>query len=98
MRDSTNDRLFLESMRLNPPVFAMLRRANQNYVIPGTNMRVDKNTSVIVSNYVFHKDPQYFPDPEKFDPERFTKENIASRHPMTFFPYGDGPRNCIGYK
>lgn len=73
-----------------------MRKASEDYVIPDTNMKIDKGTQVIISNYVFHKDPQYFPDPENFDPERFTKENIAARHPMTFLPYGEGPRICIG--
>lgn len=41
-------------------------------------------------------DPEYYPDPEKFNPENFRPENKAKRHSMTFLPFGDGPRNCVG--
>lgn len=76
----------------------MIRKASDDYVIPGTDIRIDKGTQVLMSSYVFHKDPNFFPDPERFDPDRFTRENKASRNPMTFLAFGGGPRNCIGYK
>lgn len=52
----------------------------------------------IVYNMVnaLHMDPQYFPDPETFDPERFSDENKNNIQPFTFVPFGSGPRNCIG--
>src|SRR5690349_18804336 len=61
-------------------------------------MKIDKGTSVLVLNYLFHRDPEIYPDPLRFDPERFTKENISARHPSAFLGYGDGPRCCIGIK
>lgn len=85
-------------MRINPPIFILLRKATEDYIIRDTNMKIDKGTQVIISNYGFHMDPQYFPEPERFDPERFSKRNIATRHPFAFLPYGEGPRICIGIR
>jgi len=51
---------------------------------------------VIIPIYGFHHDPNYYPDPMKFNPERFTEENKRTRHSYTYLPFGEGPRNCIG--
>lgn len=87
---------FSETMRLFPPAPFLMRKAAESYVIPNTKMKIDKGTSVFIPAFSFHKDPQYFPDPDKFDPERFNKENSEARHPFAFLPFGEGPRICIG--
>lgn len=48
--------------------------------------------------YGLHHDPNIYPDPDRFDPERFNEENTRNRHHYTFLPFGEGPRNCIGLR
>lgn len=52
-------------------------------------MKIDKGTQVIIPNHALQLDPQHFPDPEKFDPERFSKGNIEARHQFVFLPFGE---------
>ncbi|MDQ6885661.1 MAG: cytochrome P450 [Gemmatimonadota bacterium] len=83
-----------ESMRLYPPAWALTYRALDDqpmggYVIP-------RNSVVIMSQYLVHRDPRFYDDPERFDPERWTPEAQARRPRFAYFPFGGGPRQCIG--
>jgi cytochrome P450 len=83
-----------ESMRLYPPAWILGRRALEDYEVGGH--LIPRDSLVILSPYVMHRDPRFFPDPERFDPERWTPESKASRPQFSYFPFGGGPRRCIG--
>lgn len=61
-----------------------------------TDFCIPKGTSVAIPVFGLHRDSNIYPNPEKFDPERFSEENIKTRHPYVYLPFGEGPRICIG--
>jgi cytochrome P450 len=83
-----------ESMRLYPPVWLMSRVCQGEDAIDG--YRIPPGTLVIVSPYVLHRHPRYWPEPKTFDPERFHPERAPARPPYAYFPFSGGPRLCIG--
>jgi cytochrome P450 len=83
-----------ESMRLYPPAYAIGRRALEPYPVAG--LTIPRGALVIVSPLVTHRDARWFPDPERFDPERWTPEAVAKRPKFSYFPFGGGTRLCIG--
>nr|UXX33470.1 cytochrome P450 6a13-like protein [Holotrichia oblita] len=87
-----------ETMRKYPLGGFLPRTCTENYKIPGTNTVIDKGTQVFISVLGLHRDPEFYPDPDKFDPERFSNENKGKIVPGTFLPFGDGPRICIGLR
>jgi len=68
----------------------------ETYKDPNSDLVLEKGTPIYISMLGLHYDPEYFPDPEKFDPERFTEENKRNRPSCIYLPFGDGPRTCIG--
>lgn len=83
-------------MRKYPPAPVFLRKCTKKYNIPDTNVFIEEGMSVLIPAYGLHRDPEYFPEPEIFDPERFNDENKSKIWDYTYIPFGDGPRNCIG--
>jgi cytochrome P450 len=83
-----------ESMRLYPPAWAMGRYARNDFQLG--EYRLPARTTVLISQFVTHRDPRYFPDPLRFDPQRFTAEAKSKRAKFTYFPFGAGVRQCIG--
>jgi cytochrome P450 len=83
-----------ESMRLYPPAWFLGRRSLRPYEIGG--FTIPRGSLVVLSQYVMHRDPRYYPDPERFDPQRWTPEARASRPKFAYFPFGAGVRQCIG--
>lgn len=63
---------------------------------PGKEMIIEPGTKVVIPVYSLHYDEKYFPNPEKFDPERFSENNIDFIQKFTYLPFGSGPRMCLG--
>jgi cytochrome P450 len=83
-----------ESMRLCPPAWGIGRRALEDH--PVGDYVIPAGALVSVSPYVTHRDPRWYPDPERFEPERFAPESRAARPKFSYFPFGGGARTCIG--
>jgi cytochrome P450 len=88
------EQVFAESMRLYPPAWAMGRMSTKPVQLGP--YRIPPGAHFFFSQYMIGRTPQYFPDPLRFDPDRFTPENKAARHKFTYFPFGAGSRQCIG--
>ncbi|XP_070556772.1 cytochrome P450 3A8-like [Ptychodera flava] len=90
------DMVVCETLRMFPPAIRFDRECNEDVTIEGVH--IPKGIFVAVSVYVIHRNPKIYPEPEKFIPERFTKEEKEKRHPYAWLPFGAGPRNCIGMR
>lgn len=87
-------RVIQEAMRLYPPVWMTARSPNVDATLGGYH--IPKGSLVLTSPYVTHRHPDHWEDPEGFDPDRFLDENSKGRHRFAYFPFGGGPRICIG--
>ena len=85
---------FCEGLRLFPPAWAVSRFSPHPLEFEGYSFAA--NTTYFLPQYAMHRHPRYWPNPEQFIPERFTKEEIATRPKYAYFPFGGGPRVCIG--
>ncbi|KAK7466673.1 hypothetical protein BaRGS_00037240 [Batillaria attramentaria] len=85
-----------ETMRLYPSLFVLDRQIAEDMEFGGYHIK--KGWRIAIPAFTIHRDPAIWPDPLKFDPERFTPEARATRHPYAFMPFGLGPRNCIGMR
>jgi cytochrome P450 len=83
-----------ETLRLYPPAWVLLRQASETVEIDGT--RVAAGDVIWLSQWVMHRMPEYFPDPETFMPERFDPQHGMKHPQFAFFPFGGGPRLCLG--
>jgi len=86
--------VFKEALRLYPPAYAFSRRALRDVEIDG--YQVPKGSVVLLAPYTLHRREEYFPEPEQFDPGRFTPEREKQLPRYAFMPFGAGPRICIG--
>ncbi len=83
-----------ETMRLYPPAWIVTRNTAADVTIG--DYLVPAGSNVIVSQWLTHRDPRFFTDPERFDPERWSPEREGNLPRFAYFPFGGGPRMCIG--
>ena len=88
------EKVFRESMRLYPPAWTLGRQALADYVID--KYLIPSGSIILMSQYVMHHNARYFPNPEAFDPDRWTKEFKSVLPRFSYFPFGGGIRGCVG--
>ncbi|PSN29879.1 Cytochrome P450 6j1, partial [Blattella germanica] len=89
------DMVLCETMRRHPSIPTVDRRCREDWSHP-SGVKLRAGTPVYIPIYALHHDPLYFPNPEKFDPERFTDENKQKIPHFAYMPFGEGPRSCPG--
>lgn len=93
------DQVISETLRKWPPAVQIDRKCVKDYEYNDGekhNFKIEKGTTLIFPTYGIHNDSQFWSNPEKFDPERFSDENKSKIKPGNYIPFGIGPRNCIG--
>jgi cytochrome P450 len=89
-----SEQVVKEAMRLYPPAGGVTRQPLHDIELGGYPIR--QGSTIAISTYVMHRDPKLYPDPERFDPDRFSPENEAKLPRYAYLPFGGGPRVCIG--
>ncbi|CAL8140280.1 unnamed protein product [Orchesella dallaii] len=94
------EQCLLETLRLYPPAFMLMRNLKKNFIFDyeGKNVNVPSGTHIIIGAYAIQRSEKYYPNPEVFNPDRFLPEECAKRNPYTYLSFSAGPRNCVGYK
>jgi cytochrome P450 len=89
-----SERVIKESMRLYPPAWSLARTVISDFDLRG--YRIPAGANVVMSQWIMHRHSSYFPEPEKFDPDRWSAEKAQKLPRFAYFPFGGGPRQCIG--
>uniref|UniRef100_A0A915APW7 Uncharacterized protein n=1 Tax=Parascaris univalens TaxID=6257 RepID=A0A915APW7_PARUN len=90
------DHIIKETLRLFPPIPSVSRQCNEEMFING--VKFEKGCNINAAVFAIHYNEEYYPEAEKFYPERFSLEKCKTNDPLTFIPFGFGPRNCIGMR
>lgn len=85
-----------ESMRKYPALPILIRKCTKDYILPNTDVVIESGTPILIPAREMHYDPDYYPDPNEFKPERFNEENKSKIPQYAYLPFGEGPRICIG--
>jgi len=88
------ERVINEAMRLYPPVYTLFRTPTEPVELSG--YQIPEGASIMLPQWAVHRSDRFWDDPETFDPDRWRPERQADRHRFTYFPFGGGPRHCIG--
>jgi cytochrome P450 len=88
------EKVFRESMRLYPPAWTIGRQVKSNYKVD--KYVIPAGSIILMSQYVMHRNPRYFSDPDSFHPDRRTKEMKSNLPRFSYFPFGGGIRGCVG--
>lgn len=88
-------------MRVHPPGLVLNKICTKEYKLPpckntDEEVTIEVDTPIIIPLYALHNDPKYFPNPEKFDPDRFSESRISEITKGSYIPFGEGPRICVG--
>ncbi|XP_065094820.1 cytochrome P450 6a8-like [Ochlerotatus camptorhynchus] len=92
------DQCINETLRKHPPVAILERNADKDYRLPDSNVVIKKGRKIMIPTFAIHHDAEHFPDPEAYDPDRFSPEQVVKRDPYCYLPFGEGPRICIGMR
>lgn len=92
------DMIIAEALRMYSPESVLYRVCTKDYRIPGMDGVIPVGTKLIIPSFAIQNDPKIFPDPKKFDPERFSSENKSDIPNGSYLPFGEGPRQCIGMR
>lgn len=92
------DMVIHEALRMHPPLAYLQRYCVKDYKIPDTEVTIKKGEMLYINVTGIHYDENFYPNPTDFNPENFSKEGKATRSPLTFLSFGQGPRACIGMR
>lgn len=90
------DMVINESMRKYPSIGFLQRICTKDTVLPSNNLKIEKDTIMIIPTFAIHRDEKYYPNAELFNPERFVGDNINYINKYSYLPFGEGNRICIG--
>nr|WCC58067.1 cytochrome P450 [Pharsalia antennata] len=87
-----------ETLRIWPPLQTLTRVCTKDYKFQNSDITINEGTPIMIPVTGLHHDPEYWPDPDLWDPDRFSEENKGNIRPFTYLPFGEGPRNCIALR